>query len=317
MKFRLAILLVTLAFASALPTAQSSDRLDLDAVYKIKDEAFQRSAIMELMGYLTDIHGPRLTNSPNIKVAAAWTTAKMTDWGLVNVKQEPSGPFGRGWSIEKFYLHAMAPQKYPIIGFPEAWTPGTEGLRRGEVAVAVIASAADTETHRGKLKGKIVMSAALGSIAPSTQPLSSRYDDGGLERLSREPAPSPTGNRGGSPPGGTTSLQALNRLRAEFYASEGVLATLEPSRGVNGGTIFVVGPPRAAAAEQALWGRETRSLLRAFRKSSSLQSTTTASSGRLKRRFPWRSKWTSTTGFMTRISLLQHRRRDSRQRLDR
>ncbi len=123
----------------------------------------------------------------------------MTDWGLVNVKQEPWGPFGRGWSNEKFYLHAMAPQKYPIIGFPKAWTPGTEGLKRGEVAVAVIASAADTETHRGKLKGKIVMSAALGSIAPSTQPLSSRYDDGGLERLSREVAPTSTGKSWKSP----------------------------------------------------------------------------------------------------------------------
>ena len=62
MKFRLAVLLVTLAFASALPTAQSIDRPDLDAVYKIKDEAFQRSAIMELMGYLADIH-PQDTRS--------------------------------------------------------------------------------------------------------------------------------------------------------------------------------------------------------------------------------------------------------------
>ncbi len=67
MNFRLAIVLVTLAFASALPAAQSYDRPDLDAVYRIKEEAFQRSAIMELMGYLTDIHGPRLTNSPTSK----------------------------------------------------------------------------------------------------------------------------------------------------------------------------------------------------------------------------------------------------------
>ena len=109
-------------------------RPDLDAVYKIKDEGFQRSAVMELLGYLTDIHGPRLTNSPNIKAAATWTTTKMREWGLVNVKREPWGPFGRGWSNEKFYLHATAPQKYPIIGFPKAWTPGTGGLVSGEVA---------------------------------------------------------------------------------------------------------------------------------------------------------------------------------------
>ena len=87
------------------------------------------------------------------------------------------------------------------------------------------------------------MSAALGSIGPSTEPLSSRYDDGGLEWLSCEAVPSPSRGRGNPPPGGTSPQQALNRLRGEFFASEGVLATLEPSRGVNGGTIFVLGPP--------------------------------------------------------------------------
>lgn len=236
---RLATLLA-LALAPIILSGQTLDRPDLDAVYKIKDEGFQRSAIMELVGQLTDIHGPRLTNSPNIKSAASWTTAKMSEWGLANVKQERWGPFGRGWSSEKFYLHATAPQKYPIIGFPKAWTPGTGGPVAGEVTIAVIASAADTETHRGKLRGKIVMTAPAMPVTPSSEPLAMRYSADGLELLSREPAP--TGGRGAPPPG-VTPAQALNRLRGEFFASEGVAATLEPSRGVNGGSIFVMGPP--------------------------------------------------------------------------
>jgi carboxypeptidase Q len=240
-RVRLSVLLLAVALAPVILVGQAHDGPDLDAVYRIKDEGFQRSAVMELLGYLTDIHGPRLTNSPNIKAAATWTTTKMREWGLVNVKREPWGPFGRGWSNEKFYLQATAPQRYPMIGFPKAWTPGTDGLVRGEVAIAVIASANDTESHRGKLQGKIVMTSPVVALAPSTAPLSSRYDDRGLEQLSREPAPSPARGRGVPPPA-STAAQNMNRLRAEFFAREGILATLEPSRGVNGGTIVVLGP---------------------------------------------------------------------------
>lgn len=59
--------------ALALPmAAQVPEPVDLDAIYKIKEEGFQRSKVMEIMSYLTDIHGPRLSGSPNIKAAAEW-----------------------------------------------------------------------------------------------------------------------------------------------------------------------------------------------------------------------------------------------------
>ncbi len=238
-------LFTVLITAAAILGGQALDRPDLDALYKIKDEGFQRSEVMEIVGYLTDIYGPRLTNSPNIKAAAKWTTARMTDWGLTNVRLEPWGPFGRGWSNDKFYLQATAPQKYPIVGFPKAWSPGTNGLVDGEAVVAVFTSAKDVETYRGKLQGKIVMTAPAAVVAASIAPLSSRYDDKRLDELSREPAPLPPVGRGGPPArgGGPSEAQELNRVRAEFFASEGIVATLEPSRGVNGGTIFVQGPP--------------------------------------------------------------------------
>ena len=215
------------------------ERVDLDAIYRIKDEGFQRSKVMEIMAYLTDVHGPRLTNSPNIKAAAKWAGDQMTEWGLTNVKQEKWGPFGRGWSNEKVYLQAIAPQKFPILGLPKAWTPGTGGLVRGEAEMVVIASQQDIDKYRGKLRGKFVLTSPAIPVAPSTAPLSTRYDDRGLEQLAMQPAPTPPGRRGGGPP----SAQALNRLRAEFFEGEGIVATLEPSRGVNGGTIFVQAPP--------------------------------------------------------------------------
>ena len=76
-RFRLTSLLLALVAYARPPWRPGARCTDLDAVYKIKDEGFQRSAVMELLAYLTDIHGPRLTNSPNIKAAATWTTTKM------------------------------------------------------------------------------------------------------------------------------------------------------------------------------------------------------------------------------------------------
>jgi carboxypeptidase Q len=246
-RYRLGLPLLAVMIAGALLGGQAPDPADLNAIFLIKDEGFERSQVMEVTSYLTDIYGPRLTNSPNIKAAAKWTAGRMTEWGLTNVKLEPWGPFGRGWSNEKFYLQATAPQKYPIVGFPKAWSPGTQGLVVGEAAIAMIDSAKDVEAYRGKLRGKFVMTTPVAVVAPSVAPLSSRYDDSGLDQLSRQPAPVPPGGRGGRggppAPGGGQAAQQLNRMRTELFVSEGILATLEPSRGVNGGTIFVQGPP--------------------------------------------------------------------------
>ena len=57
--------------------AQAPSQADLYGIYQIKDEGFNHSQVMDIMSYLSDVYGPRLTNSPDIKEAAAWTTGKM------------------------------------------------------------------------------------------------------------------------------------------------------------------------------------------------------------------------------------------------
>src|SRR3989442_10564114 len=100
MKIRSAWVAVALfAVLVRLPLAAdgpSTEGVDLDAVYRIKDEGLQRSKVMELESYLTDVYGPRLTGSPNIKEAADWAQGTMKAWGLANVHVE-TFPFGRGW----------------------------------------------------------------------------------------------------------------------------------------------------------------------------------------------------------------------------
>ena len=84
----------------SVAAAATGERVDLDAIYKIKAEGLEQSQVMDTLWYLTDVYGPRLTNSPNIRAAAAWATKRMTEWGLTNARQVVWGQFGRGWVNE-------------------------------------------------------------------------------------------------------------------------------------------------------------------------------------------------------------------------
>src|SRR5262245_36332791 len=128
---KLARLLVVCALLAAwgLPLAADwpvTEKVDLDAIYKIKEEGLQRSNVMEIESYLTDVYGPRLTNSPNFREAGEWAQKTMKEWGLANVHLE-SWRFGRGWQNQRVVALALTPRAYPLIAYPKAWTPGTNG----------------------------------------------------------------------------------------------------------------------------------------------------------------------------------------------
>src|SRR4029077_9486146 len=143
----------------------SAEKPDLDAIYRIKEEGFQRSKVMEIESYLTDVYGPRLAGSPNIKEAADWAQKTMKEWGLANVHLE-TWPFGRGWQNQVCVANARAPRAYPLIGYPKAWTPGTSGQVTGEAVVALIDSEKDFDSFRGKLRGKFVLGTAMRDLPP-------------------------------------------------------------------------------------------------------------------------------------------------------
>jgi hypothetical protein len=64
--------------------AGPQERIDTAAIERIKAEGFERSQIMDIMSWLTDVYGPRLTNSPITKRAGDWTLAQFKKWGLSN-----------------------------------------------------------------------------------------------------------------------------------------------------------------------------------------------------------------------------------------
>jgi hypothetical protein len=222
------------AIAAAYPIAQSAERVDYDAVYKIKEEGLQRSKVMDITGYLTDVYGGRLTNSPSHREAAEYAKKMMTEWGLVDVKAEPF-PFGQGWSNERTVAHAVAPTRWPIIAYPKAWTPGTNGAVTAEVVVASIETVADFDKYKGKLNGKIVFTAPAREVQAQFQPLASRFSAQELDDMQAQPV-GPAGMRrfGAGDP-------EVARRRTEFFRAEGVVMLVEPSRIGQGGTVFVSG----------------------------------------------------------------------------
>ncbi|MBA3639155.1 MAG: peptidase M28, partial [Acidobacteria bacterium] len=197
------VAVTTLVAALALTplAAQQQDKVDYEAIYKIKDEGFQRSQVMNIASWLTDVYGPRLTNSPGFRKAGEWAVKEMSSWGLANVKLEPwttaNGPFGRGWSNDQFLMQATKPGgTFPIDGMSTAWTVGTDGHVKGQAAYAIIETADDIARFKGQLKGKWVLTTPMREVQALWTPTARRYTDEELKDMQRETDSAARGGRG-------------------------------------------------------------------------------------------------------------------------
>ena len=242
---RRSVLVALFTLILGLPLAADwpiTEKVDLDAVYRIKEEGLtlQRSKVMEIESYLTDVYGPRLTGSPNTKEAAEWAMKSMREWGLVNVRLE-TWAFGRGWQNQRFVASAVTPRAYPLIAYPKAWTPGTSGPVTAEAVLADIQTEKDFDTWRGKLRGKFVLTTAMRTVDAHFTAPGHRFTDAELADLSKQPASS--GGRGGRGGPAFQAQQEFQQKRAQFFADEGVAALVDPSPRGDGGTVFVQAPP--------------------------------------------------------------------------
>ena len=218
--------------------AGAQDRVDLDTIYKIKQEAIQNSKVMDHLFYLTEVHGQRLTGSPNYKKAAEWVVTQLQGMGLKNARLEKWGPFGRAWQNERFAAHLLEPSYQPLIGFPLAWSKSTDGVVTGEAVLAVIRTEEEMANWKGKLKGKIVLTEAPRDIQLLDKPFSSRYTDKELEEIAAAPDMTPRmpGGRAGAP-GNFMQQMALRKKLAAFWAEEGPAVLVQHGYRNDGGTV--------------------------------------------------------------------------------
>src|SRR5262249_41972199 len=157
------------------------------------EEGLKRSQVMATLSYLTDVIGSRLTGSPNLKRANEWTRDKLAAWGLVNARLEPWGPFGRGWSLKRFSAQVIEPQCIPVIAYPKAWSPGTDGTLVARVVYFDANSEAEFARFKGKLKGTIVLTAPARALAAHFEPLAARKTDSELLALADAAEPNARG----------------------------------------------------------------------------------------------------------------------------
>jgi len=127
------------------------------AIARIVDQGMNHSEVMATVQVLTDQIGPRLTNSPAMRRAEAWTGDRFAAWGLKNVHKE-GFPFGRGWSIERSSVRMVSPRPIQLTAIPVAWTPATGPTPlAAPIIVAPLRTERDFAAWRGKLRGKIVL----------------------------------------------------------------------------------------------------------------------------------------------------------------
>lgn len=258
--FTVAVLsLAPLTFLAPLTAhAQIASSVDPQMLQRIREEGAQRSQVMETISWLTDVNGPRLTGSPGFRKSGDWVIAQMKKWGFSNVHYEPWA-FGRGWSLERFSAHMIEPQIQPLIGYPKAWTPGTNGVVTGDVVRVTIRTAADFDQYKGKLRGKVVLPQSARDVHMLEGRIVLKMTEKEIAEAQTAPPNASTPSRPSAP---AVSTAQLNK----FLVDEGVLAVLDrgsdsdisaggsdlswQTQRVDGGTIFVgSGGGRAPNAE--------------------------------------------------------------------
>jgi len=229
-------LFLTGAFASIM--ALTSIAQDAAITQRIKDEGLNKSKVMETAFYLTDVSGPRLSNSPGLERAEKWAVEKLKSYGLKNVKLEPLGKFGKGWEIEKYYAAFTSPYYHNIIASSKAWTPSTNGPIKGEVVLMKADSLPDLAQYKGKLKGKIILTPTTAILATTFKSDGERYTEEELATMAAPASAATGGQRGGQrDPAALGRLIKLREFRTQlsaFLKEEGIALILTYARGTHG-----------------------------------------------------------------------------------
>ena len=83
---------------------------------------------MRTLHYFTDVYGPRLTGSPNLKMAGEWAANEMKSWGFDKTELEPWNFGHPGWVNERASGFITSPVQDSLVFEVLAWTPGTKWL---------------------------------------------------------------------------------------------------------------------------------------------------------------------------------------------
>ena len=235
----------------------ATESLDLGMYNAIRDEGLEHSHVMDYAGGLIDGIGPRLTGSPNMAKANAWTRDQLTKMGCVNAHLEDWGEFGMGWQQLNTWVRMVEPDSAIFVAQATPWSPSSNGPVKAEAISVVINDEADLAKYKGKLGGKIVLLGAMREVPSTDKPFFERYDEKQLKELEAYPLEN-----------ANADMQArierymkrimLTRKILPFLSEEKPAGVIVPSRdGKNGGGTGIIFDDNGAALGRTPYHRDT------------------------------------------------------------
>ena len=218
----------------------AEERPDQSVFWKIRQEGTANSHILSTLHMLTDVYGPRLTGSPNLKAAGEWAMQQMRTWGMTNAHLEP-WDFGHpGWMNERLVAHLVSPVKDALVVEALSWTPGTNGVARAAAVQITLPPQPITqgdltvylENIKGTVKGKIVLVGPHVIVPVTFNPVPLRREDADVQtQMNAPPAVVAAGPRGQGPapdpstPRPLTNNQVQEQLN-QFLVANGALVRI-------------------------------------------------------------------------------------------
>jgi hypothetical protein len=191
------VLLICILLQTATPAFGQKQAEMFD---QIRKEGMENSQIMRTLHFFSDVYGPRLTGSPNLKMAGDWAVREMTNWGFENARLDP-WDFGHpGWVNERASGFITSPVQDSLVFEVLAWTPGTKKAVKGQAFQLNIPTfpavnnsniqlpptqeelTAYFEKIKPQIKGKIVLMGKPNVVSVNFNPQPKRIDDETLRR---------------------------------------------------------------------------------------------------------------------------------------
>jgi hypothetical protein len=235
----------------------ATESLDLNAYNTIREEGVQHSHVMDYAGGLADGIGPRLTGSPNMAKANAWTRDQLTKMGCANAHLEDWGEFGMGWQQINTWVRMTEPDTAIFMAQATPWSPSSNGPVTAPAISVVINDESDIAKYRGKLSGKIVLLGPMRDVPVPNKPFFERYTDKDLKDLESLPLEGADADSQARIERYLKRTKLTSRL-LPFLTEEKVAGVIVPSRDAkNGGGTGIIFDDNGAALGRTPYHRDT------------------------------------------------------------
>lgn len=234
-----AVCSILFGLTCAASTTAQAEPVDDKAVEILRRHGLDESRVMDHLSWICDVHGPRLTGSPNLARAQQWALDRLGSWGLSNPHLESWGPFGKGWRLNRFDMHVIGDNPWPVHAWPKAWSPSLPGRVTGEVVSLLNRTAEEVEAM--DLSDKIVLMEGPRDVEEDFDGTAKRHDAESLLTLATGARPARQPGRAGRPIRTADFRAGFQRRQAvmNLVYQKRPLALLDRSYKGQYGTIFV------------------------------------------------------------------------------